>query len=295
MSFLSAEDPDLIQLFETLGIDLLWHPSFSNISAKRHFEIQDAIADGQLDLDVLVVEGGVVRGPARTGMFDTQRGKAKKDIVAALAKRARFVVAIGTCASFGGFGRDTYVQMTGLQFLKHEKGGLLGADFKAGSGMPVINLAGCPCHPSVVINVLTAITEGMTIPLDEYNRPVACYGTLVHQGCTRNEYHEYRVEEMDFGQKGCLFFHMGCHGPLVTGPCNKVLWNRRSSKTRAGVPCFGCTDPGFPQDHPMFHTRNIEGVPVTLPPGINRANYLVYKAMAAAAAPERLKNRKTDI
>jgi hydrogenase small subunit len=118
---------------------------------------------------------------------------------------------------------------------------------------------------------------------------------MVHQGCTRNEYHEYRVEERKFGEKGCMFFHLGCHGPLVHGPCNKLLWNNRSSKTRVGVPCFGCTRPDFPQQYPFFQTRNIEGIPIELPEGISRAHYMAYKGMAAAAAPKRLKTRKTGI
>ena len=174
-------------------------------------------------------------------------------------------------------------------------GGLLGADFRSGLGLPVINLAGCPCHPEVLAGTLTTLIHGHELKLDEYQRPIPWYGMLVHQGCTRNEYHEYRVEEQDFGQKGCLFFHKGCHGPLVGGPCNRLLWNRRSSKTRAGVPCFGCTNPDFPQSAPFFETQNIESVPLALPRGISRAHYLVYKTMAAAAAPERLKNRETEI
>ena len=35
--------------------------------------------------------------------------------------------------------------------------------------------------------------------------------------------------------------------------------------------------------------------PFELPEGISRAHYLAYKGMAAAAAPERLKTRKTEI
>jgi hydrogenase small subunit len=88
---------------------------------------------------------------------------------------------------------------------------------------------------------------------------------------------------------------MGCHGPLVTGPCNKILWNRRSSKTRVGVPCFGCTRPDFPQHYAFFETRNIEGIPIDLPDGVSRAHYMAYKGMAAAAAPKRLLKRKTGI
>jgi hydrogenase small subunit len=60
-----------------------------------------------------------------------------------------------------------------------------------------------------------------------------------------------------------------------------------------GVPCFGCTRPDFPQPYPFFQTRNIEGIPLELPDGVDRAHYLAYKGMAAAAAPQRLKDRKT--
>lgn len=84
-------------------------------------------------------------------------------------------------------------------------------------------------------STLSALLAGDPPALDEYQCPVHWYGLLVHQGCIRNEYHEHRVEESDFGARGCLFFHMGCRGPLTHGLCNKTLWNRRSSKPRAGV------------------------------------------------------------
>lgn len=295
MSFLNLDSPDLVELFETLGIELLWHPSLSNLSPKAQNELTESLLQGELPLDILVVEGSIIRGPASTGMFDTRNGHPKKDLVAALAGKARHVVAAGTCASFGGFGTDSEAMATGLQFLEKEAGGLLGKDFRSASGMPVINLAGCPCHAEVIAGALSALVGDVPIVLDEFNRPLDWYGMTVHQGCTRNEYHEYRVEEWDFAQPGCLFFHKGCHGPLADGPCNKLLWNGRSTKTRAGVPCFGCTSPNFPMNYPFFETRNIEGVPIDLPKGVSRAHYMVYKGMAAAAAPERLKKRETKI
>lgn len=295
MSFLGVDSPDLIELFDALGIRLLWHPSLSTQGPVAHEALLERLLAGEEQLDILVVEGAIIRGPANTGMFDARHGRPKKDLAAALAARAQHVVAAGTCAAFGGIGADSAIQATGLQFLKKEPGGLLGKDFRTRAGLPVINLAGCPCHAEVIAGTLTALVSGQSLELDEFNRPLDWYGMTVHQGCTRNEYHEYRVEEWDFAQRGCLFFHMGCHGPLVDGPCNKLLWNGRSSKTRAGVPCFGCTDPAFPTPSPFFETRNIEGVPLDLPKGMSRAHYLVYKGMAAAAAPERLKKRDTRI
>ena len=295
MSLLSAETPNLLEAVELLDIKVLWHPSLSNSRIADMEAVLDRLLSDEQTLDILCVEGAVIRGPGGTGMYDTFKGRPKKDLIASLAKRAAYVVAVGTCASYGGIGADGAVEATGMQFSKWTKGGFLGESFAARSGAPVINLAGCPAHYEVTVGVLSAVAGGRPLELDQYDRPLPWYGMLVHQGCTRNEYHEYRVEEKDFGEKGCLFFYKGCHGPLVYGPCNKALWNRRSSKTRVGVPCFGCTRPDFPQAYPFFETRNIEGVPKELPNGVKRAHYMAYKGMAAAAAPERLKERKTSI
>jgi hydrogenase small subunit len=53
--------------------------------------------------------------------------------------------------------------------------------------------------------------------------------------------------------------------------------------------------PDFPQDTPFFETPNIEGIPIELPKGVDRAHYMAYKGMAAAAAPDRLKKRETEV
>ena len=295
MSALNADMPNLCEAITALDIDVLWHPSLSSGTAAGHESLRDRIVSGDQPLDILVVEGAVIRGPGGTGFFETAFGQPKKDLIAAFAEKARHVVAVGTCAAFGGVTASCECEATGLQYHRDERGGFLGVDFVARGGHPVINLPGCPCHPDVLIGSLTALVRETDLPLDGYNSPQEWYGMLVHQGCTRNEYHEYRVEETDFGQKGCLFFHMGCQGPLAHGPCNKLLWNRRSTKTRAGSPCFGCTLPGFPGETPFFQTPNIESLPLVLPEGVDRAHYMAYKGMAAAAAPKRLKDRKTEV
>jgi hydrogenase small subunit len=294
-SFLNATPPDLSELFQGLDIDLLWHPTLSNESQQVHRELLEDLVNGKQPLDFLCVEGSVLCGPDGSGWFDQMFGHPKKEWVERLARQARYVLAVGTCASFGGFGVNSETGAIGLQFRQDQAGGLLGIDFLSKSGLPVINLPGCPCHPGILSSTIALLSLGGTLELDTLNCPMEWYGMLVHQGCTRNEYHEYRVEDHDFGDNGCLFFHLGCHGPLAQGPCNKMLWNQRSSKTRAGVPCLGCTLPAFPQDYPFFSTQNIEGIPLHLPSGVERAHYLAYKGMAAAAAPTRLRQRKTPI
>ncbi|MCL5773029.1 MAG: NADH:ubiquinone oxidoreductase [Firmicutes bacterium] len=295
MSLLGLESPDIMEILKLLNVEFLWHPSLSNGSPSKHRSLIEAILSGKQPLDILCVEGAVIRGPGGTGMYETIEGKPKKDLIAGLAKQAKVVLAVGTCASFGGIVSAGEVEGTGLQFYKDKKGGFLGETFKSRSGLPVINLPGCPCASEAVSGVLTAFISDVSLPLNEYNSPLQWYGLLVHQGCTRNEYHEYRVEDNDFGKKGCLFFHMGCRGPLTYAPCNKMLKNRRSSKTRVGVPCIGCAQPVFPASEPFFQTPNIADIPLELPAGVDRAHYMAYKGMAAAAAPERLKNRETMI
>ena len=294
-SFLSSESPNVLDLFHVLDVELLYHPSLSNLSPGEQEQLTDNVLSGRQPLDLLVVEGSVICGPDGTGMYDSRDGKPKMELIRELAGVAGNVVAVGTCASFGGVGAKETIESMGLQYDKNFRGGLLGEQFTAKSGQPVINLAGCPCHHDVITGAIVAVVNGSPLELDGYQRPLEWYNTSVHQGCTRNEYHEYQVEESPFGDMGCLFYHMGCHGPLIPGPCNKLLWNQQSSKPRAGVPCFGCTDPRFPTAEPFFQTPNIEGVPKRLPMGINRAHYMVYKTMAAAAAPERLKKRAQKV
>lgn len=295
MGLLTAEFPGITEMGNLLDIEVLWHPSLSNASPTNHTGLLEALLNGEQPLDILCVEGSIIRGPGGTGMYDALDGKPKKDIMAGLAGRAKFVIAAGTCASFGGIGADSEIEATGIQFLKRNKGGFIGEAFASAGGMPVINLPGCPCNGDVLMAVIAALCSGKPPLLTEFNSPVEWYNMLVHQGCSRNEYHEYRVEDSDFGDKGCLFFHQGCHGPLVYGPCNKILSNKHSSKTRVGVPCVGCTSPDFPQSYPFFTTRNIAGIPLELPDGMDRAHYLAYKSMAAAAAPDRLQKRLTRV
>jgi hydrogenase small subunit len=281
MSMLNCEC-NLYEIFDSIDANVLWHPSLSNISYHQHLQIIEDIKNDKLELDVLCVEGNVVLGPNNTGMFDTFDQKPKKDLIKALAHKAKYVVAVGTCASFGGFGSNgDDMQGVGLQFLHFQKGGFLGENFKSKSGYPVINLPGCPIQPKTLTTLLENIYFNIEIKLTQTN-------TLL-------EYHEYKVEENDFGERGCMFFHLGCKGPTTNAPCNKYLWNEVNSKTRAGVPCFGCTRPDFPQSYAFFKTRDIVGTPLELPKGVDRAHYLAYKDMAGAAAPQRLLKRSQKV
>jgi NiFe hydrogenase small subunit HydA len=291
LSILCAESPSIEQLFGNYGIQMLWHPSLSHRADRRFDDIVTEITDGKIKLDILCIEGSIVTAPRGTGMYDSYKGRAKKDIVLALAEQAEIVVAMGTCAAFGGMhaANPNPSDCIGLQFDRTTRGGLLASEWRAKSGLPVINVAGCPAHPHAMTQTLAWLAMGQSLPLDALNRPKAFFGTMVHQGCNRNEYHEYDIEDTQPGGDACMFFNLGCQGPMTQAICNQDLWNGVSSKTRAGVPCVGCTAPNFPREAPFFETEKIGSVPVRLPLGVERPRYMAYKNLARAAAPERLK------
>jgi LmbE family N-acetylglucosaminyl deacetylase len=69
----------------------------------------------------------------------------------------------------------------------------------------------------------------------------------------------------------------------------RILWNRVSSKTRAGMPCLGCTEPEFPffdlAPGTVFKTQTVMGVPKDLPLGVDRTGYIKLTAAAKGAVP----------
>jgi uptake hydrogenase small subunit len=296
LSILNAESPNFLEALESYDVEVLWQPSLSMHTPKDLERIIERIEAGEQELTVLAVEGSIMLGPDGTGMYDTFRGRPKKDLVLSLAQHAHVVVAMGTCAAFGGVpaSGNNPTDAVGLQFLREEReGGLLEPSYRSKAGLPVINVSGCPAHPNTMVQTLIWALSGVKMELDHLNRPAEFYSTLVHQGCTRNEYHEYDVEEHELGKAGCLYFNLGCEGPSTSATCNSILWNNQSSKTRAGVPCFACTAPSFPKPHALFKTEKLGDVPVLMPLGVSRSAYMSYKGLAKAAAPLRLLERRT--
>ena len=201
MSLLTADSPPVETLVRNGTLDILWHPSLSATPPGGLGQLIAAIEAGTQTLDILCVEGSLITGPFGTGMFDSYRGRPKIQIAEALARRARYVVAVGTCSAFGGIpaAPPNPTDCTGLQFHREQPGGMLPPEWRSAAGLPVINLAGCPTHPNTIVRSLAMIAQGLPLDLDFLNRPRAFYGSTVHQGCTRNEYHEYNLEETQLG------------------------------------------------------------------------------------------------
>ena len=95
-SFFNTESPNIVELFDFFDIELLWHPSISVNRRKNQRKINEDLLAGEMPLDILCIEGSILRGPGGTGMYDAIFGNPKKNLVASLAKRARYILAVGT-------------------------------------------------------------------------------------------------------------------------------------------------------------------------------------------------------
>jgi hydrogenase small subunit len=294
MSFLNAQEPSVCDLVTDFGINVLWHPSLGMLLGAQLQDLLQQILAGRTALDIFVFEGTVIQAPGGTGEWNRFAGRPMKEWVAALARVASYTVAIGDCATWGGIPATAPnpTESTGLQFLRRGHGGFLGKDYRSGAGLPVINVPGCPAHPDWITQILVAIAtgRGADLALDDLQRPKTFFSSFTQTGCTRNMHFAYKVSATEFGQrKGCLFYDLGCRGPMTHSPCNRILWNRQSSKTRAGMPCLGCTEPEFPFSDlapgTVFKTQTLMGVPRALPTGLDKVGYVKMMAVAKAAAP----------
>ncbi len=295
LSLMGAEAPDLFSTLDLARIEVLSHPSMSEAGGEALGALLDRLRGGD-PLDILCVEGAVLRGPAGSGRFHVQAGSGvpMMNIIADIARSARYVLAVGSCAAYGGVtaAGDNVTEACGLCFEGREAGGLLGPGFRSRSGLPVINIAGCPVHPGWVAETLLQLSHGHfgASDLDPFGRPRFFADHLVHHGCSRNEFYEFKASAVGLGQLGCMMEHLGCIGTQVHGDCNIRLWNGEGSCIRGGYPCVGCTEPTFGErDHPYLETPKRGGIPVGLPTDMPKAWFVALASLAKAATPERLR------
>ena len=211
------------------------------------------------EADVLIVEGSIpVDIPEAATVGQTADGASKPmvDWIDELAPESEYVIAVGNCASFGGWPaaenrRNLYdlgenvTGARGLQFEKREDRGVLGPDFTSGAGLPVVNLAGCPVHPDYVLLTIATVLNGHVPELDEYNRPKPFYEPLVHDNCPLRGYFDRGEFAEKPGDEGCLI-KAGCAGPYTHCDDQERLWNDGTSVClNVGAPCIGCMEPGF--------------------------------------------------
>lgn len=296
LSLICAEAPDFVTALEAADIRLLWHPSLSEASGSEAVALLEQVREGRLPLDILCLEGAVMRGPNGTGRFHLMSGTGRPvmDWLRELAGVAGDVVAVGSCAGYGGVtaAGGNPAEACGLAYDGTSAGGLLGTDFRARSGLPVVNIAGCPIHPGWVLETLMRLAAGTlsAADLDVWGRPRAYTDHLVHHGCPRNEFYEFKASGENLSDLGCLMEHLGCKGTQAHADCNTRAWNGGGSCLRGGYPCINCTAPAFEEPgHPFAETPKLAGIPLGLPADMPKAWFVALAALAKAATPERLR------
>jgi len=297
MSFINSAHPDVVQAITELNVNIGY---METLSPQQGIFVDGAPAgtselNSELKIEELVREGGyilVVEGAVPfggSGRYLTIAGKPFKDILKQVAGKASAVVAMGACSSFGGvpsarsdIRKDT--DYRGLLFTGTEK---KGAFSELGIDKPVINLAGCPPNPEFGLITLGALILGKITPadlpdiLDRYNRPTVFFPPdhTIHENCPRRGYYDKGQLDTEFSGEHCLW-KLGCKGPYTHSDCATRRWNNALSMcTKAGSPCIGCMEPGFPDSFSPFY-RESEGVGILL--GAD-ANTIAKVAIGAAA------------
>jgi len=170
-----------------------------------------------------------------------------------MSKHAAAVVAVGTCATWGGVpaaaGNPTNAESV-MDFL--------GEDYRSGLGLPVVNIPGCAPQGDNITETIAAVLLflhgiGPLPEFDELGRPSWLFGETVHRGCTRAGFYEEGSFASEYGDKECLV-EVGCWGPVVQCNINKRgAINGMGGCMNVGAPCIGCTMPGFPDSFAPFY------------------------------------------
>lgn len=237
---------------------------------------------------ILVVEGAIPFGAE--GRYCGVGGEMTiKDAVAYFGQYADLILAVGTCASFGGISAG----VPNPTQAKSVSAAL--ADLKISK--TVINLPGCPVHPDWLVGtIVDLIVQGKAPAMDSLGRPTKYFGSRVHDTCpnltayqtnykkradnhgegvsvgatscltchTNTDGHVKNPRKL--GTAGCLFA-LGCRGRLTYADCPTRKWNSGGKGeygvnwcVDAGSPCHGCTEPLFPDGLSPFFTLNGPGV-----------------------------------
>lgn len=241
ISFMNTTYPYLGQVFEDL-IDLLYSNTFMAAQGPEAFEALQRAARELAGEFVLVIEGAV---PIKDdGLYSVVVTTDEERITALeavnwLGRLAREVVAIGTCASFGG--------------ASAAKPNISGSvPVSEVLDRQIINVSGCPVNPDWFVGTLAHLLMYGRPELDNLGRPLLFYGFTVHRHCQRRSYFDAGQFAEKLGDIECMF-SQGCVGPRTGADCPYRQWvNQVSWPVEANTPCIGCTTQEFPDGSSPF-------------------------------------------
>jgi hydrogenase small subunit len=210
---------------------------------------------------VLVIEGAI---PVKDdGIYCKIGGKTALELANTVAAKAGAIIAIGSCASWGG-----------LPSADPNPTGATGAP-EVLKGKTVVTIPGCPANPYNLLGVVLQYATFGTLPaLDELGRPKFAYGRTIHEHCPRRAHFDAGRFVQVFGDAGhregwCLY-KTGCKGPATHANCSVQHFGEVVDAWPIGIghPCFGCTEKALAFRAPLHSTVDIERPtpPDTYPP-----------------------------
>lgn len=247
---------------DSISLDNIWTPTFSDILANitdwrydwvmnqvqghTAYEILQETYEKMPNEYVLLVQGSMIQrddGHYNHVAYANGQLITGINLVRRIGLKAKYVVAIGSCAAFGGpaSGYPNPTQATGVQNILPEQ--------------RVINVSGCPAHPDWIVGTLVHLALYGEPELEKFGRPKMFYGETVHNRCPRRKDYDQGIFATELGQKGCLF-RVGCKGPVTYADCPIRRWNDRFNwPIGCNTPCIGCTEPGYPDLMSPFSTH----------------------------------------
>jgi len=201
---------------------------------------------------VLVVEGAI---PTRDdGVYMQLGGRPAVQVVKEVAAKAAAIIAIGSCASWGG-----------IPSSDPNPTGAVGVDTVI-SGKPIVNLPGCPPNPYTLLAVvLEYVTMGRLPAMDDLHRPTFAYERVIHENCPRRAHFDAGRYAQAYGddghRKGWCLYKLGCKGPVTHASCSTRHFNEVPGVWPIGIgaPCLGCTEKNV-----VWKMSTVETVPIHL-------------------------------
>jgi hydrogenase small subunit len=234
-ALLDCTDPAADSLLSTVRLE--FQETLMDLSGAAAIAQLDSVVQANVGRYALIVDGAIPTGEfARLTSLGTGADGQEltaEHLVKRLAGGATAVVALGTCAAWGG------IPASGANPYRH-------APVAAVTGAGVVRLPGCPPHGQWIAGTLATLLASAPLDLDAQSRPRAYYGKVVHETCPRKPYFKNDAFASVPGDPERCLFELGCRGPVAPGDCASRLWNGQSSCIGANYPCRGCTEQGFP-------------------------------------------------
>lgn len=246
-ALLRAADPFFdILIMEVVSLDYC-ETIMAAAGKASHHALEEAMANPEGYY--CAIEGAI---PTRdNGNWGKVGDRTMLELFGEVACKAKGVIAMGTCASFGG-----------VQAAAPNPSGAKGvSEALAGLGISPINISGCPPNPMNFIGtVVHLLTNGMP-ELDTSGRPKMFYGRTVHERCERRKHFDKGEFALSFSseeaRKGWCLHKLGCRGPWTYNNCSTALFNQTNWPVRAGAPCIGCSEPNFWDDLAPFNYNDM--------------------------------------